>query len=151
MKRITILMLALVVACGVLSAPNAGAGWFEKKKPQRTEKPEWMTQPQRYEGPRMSFHSGILQQDGWTGWRLGETKIQFTKDCLITTEGASEGFLDAGREAIVMGPKFGDTILAWSVRVAQPEFMVGRNQSSEMRLETSETNPDCGKILEAPH
>ena len=151
MKRITVLLLALVMALGVVAAPEAGAGWFKKdKKPERTEKPDWMKKPQRYEGPRMSFHSGVLQQDGPSGWKLGETSIQLTKDCLITVDGAEEGYLDAGRDAIVMGPKFGDTILAWSIRVTQPDYTSGRNQNGDVRLIVSETNPNCGEIVEAP-
>ncbi|MDX2474781.1 MAG: hypothetical protein QNL91_13860 [Candidatus Krumholzibacteria bacterium] len=151
MKRITVLLLALVMALGVVATPEASAGWFKKdKKPERTEKPDWMKKPQRYEGPRMSFHSGVLQQDGQTGWKLGETSIQFAKDCLITTDGAEGGYLDAGREAIVMGPKFGDTILAWSIRVTQPDYTSGRNQNGDVQLIVSETNPNCGEIVEAP-
>ena len=150
MKTITILTLALVLTIGVVATPQADAGWFKKDKPERTEKPEWMKKPRRFDGPVMSFHSGVLQQDGWTGWKLGETKIQFTKDCFITTDGAEEGYLDAGREAIVMGPKIGDTILAWSVRVLQPDFSMGPNRSSEVQLQPSEADSDCGEIIRAP-
>ena len=151
MKRITILTLALVFTLGVTVAPTADAGWLKKDKAKRTEKPEWMKKPQRYdEVPTMSFHSGVLQQDGWTGWKVGETKIQFAKDCLITSDGAETGSLDAGRKAIVMGPKFGDTILAWSVRVIKPEFTVGRTTSAGVQLQYSETNPNCGEVIQSP-
>jgi hypothetical protein len=151
MKRITVLLLALVMALGVVATPEAGAGLFKKdKKPERTEKPDWMKKPQRFEGPRMSFHSGVLQQDGLNGWKLGETTIQLAEDCLITTDGAEEGYLDAGRDAIVMGPQFGDTIVAWSIRVTQPAYMTGRNQSADVRLIVSDTNPDCGEVIGGP-
>ena len=150
MKRFTILMLMAVFAVGVIAAPAADAGWFKKDKPRRTEKPEWMKKPQRYEAPLMDFHAGILQQDGLTGWKLGEMKIQFDRDCLITTDGAEEGYLDAGREAIVMGPRIGDTILAWSVRVSQPGFAIGRTENSDTELKYSDTNHDCGEVIKAP-
>ncbi len=151
MKRITILTLALAFTLGTVMAPEAGAGWLKKDGPKRTEKPEWMKKPQRYDGPAMSFHSGILQQDGWSGWKLDEMKIQLAKDCLITTDGAEEGSLDAGRKAIVMGPRFGDTILAWSIRVTKPDFTIGRNVGSEVQLIYSDTNQDCGEIISAPY
>ena len=150
MKRTAMTTLALAFLIGVIAAPEAGAGWFDKKPPKRTEKPEWMKKPQRYEGPVMSFHSGVLQQDGWSGWKLGETKIQFSKECLITTDGAEEGFLDAGRNAIVMGPKFGDTILAWGVRVTRPDFTLGPSVNSEVQLKASDTSSDCGEVISAP-
>lgn len=151
MKRTMILMTALVLALGAVSAPDADAGWFNKDKAQRTEKPEWMKKAQRYNDlPTMSFHSGVLQQDGISGWKLGETNVQFAKDCRITTDGVEGASLDAGREAVVMGPKFGDTILAWSVRIQQPEFSVGHTTSSEVQLQYSETNPNCGEVIKAP-
>ncbi len=150
MKRITVVTLALVFVIGVFAAPNADAGWFNKKKSDRTEKPDWMKKPKRYDGPVMSFHSGVLQQDGWTGWKLGETKIQFADECLITTDGVAGGVLDAGSNAIIMGPKFGDTILAWSVRVQKPDFMTGRAPNSEVQLKYSESNSNCGEVITAP-
>ncbi len=151
MKRITILMLALIFVLGTVAAPGADAGWLNKKKPKRTEKPEWMKQAQRYDKvPTMSFHSGVLQQDGISGWKLGETSIQFAKDCYISTDGVEGGSLDAGRDAVVMGPKFGDTILAWSVRVQKPSFTMGRTVSNEVQLQYSDTNPDCGEVIQAP-
>ena len=150
MKRITIFTLALAFMLGVVATPEANAAWFKKKQSKRTDKPEWMKKPQRYDGPTMTFHSGMLQQDGWTGWKLGETKIQFAKECLITTDGVEGGALDAGREAIIMGPKFGNTILAWSVRVLKPSFMIGRTPNSEVQLEYSKTNPNCGEVIKAP-
>lgn len=150
MKRITIITLALVFVLGVVAVPSADAGWLKKDKAKRTEKPDWMKKPQRYEGPTMSFHSGVLQQDGWTGWKLGETKIQFAKECLITADGVEGATLDAGREAVIMGPRFGDTILAWSVRVLKPSFAMGRSMNSDVKLQYSETNRDCGEVISAP-
>ncbi len=151
MKRITVAMLALVFAAGLALAPVADAGWFKKDKPKRTEKPEWMKKARRYDNmPTMSFHTGVLEQDGWTGWKLGETKLQFSKDCLITAEGSEEGFLDAGRQAFVMGTKAGDTIVAWSVRVSRIEASVQNSYDSNIKVQKSEANPNCGEIESAP-
>lgn len=151
MKRITATLLALIFAFGLGVAPDADAGWRKKDKPKRTEKPEWMKKPHRYgDGPTMSFHSGVLQQDGWTGWKLGETKLQFAKDCVFTGDGAAEGVLDAGRRAFVMGPRVGDTIVAWSVRVGYIEAPIENSDDSNVSVEKSEANPHCGEIKDAP-
>ena len=50
----------------------------------------------------------------------------------------------------VMGPKIGDTILAWSVRVTKPEFTMGRTVDSEVQLQYSNTNSRCGEVIHAP-
>ncbi len=151
MKRFTFLMLAAVFVIGATAAPQAGAGWFQKKeKPRRTEKPDWMKRPRRYEGTPMAFHSGILQQDGRTGWKLGDTPIQFAPDCLIMTDGSDEGYLDSGRQAIIMGPMIGETIMAWNVRVVQPEFMQKAPDLKGIRLKPSSVNPKVGEMTRAP-
>jgi len=150
MKRFTILLLAVSFSLGVLVVPTANAGWRGKDKPQHTEKPEWMKRPQRYEGAPMTFHSGLLQQDGITGWKLGENDIRFTPDCVITSEGAEKGYLATGREAIIMGSKIGTTIFAWSVRVMAPDFSSGNNSDRDIQLKPSTTNPACGEITKAP-
>ncbi len=151
MKRITVTLLMLVVAAGLFAGPDAHAGLFKKDKPKRTEKPAWMKQPHRYDNlPTMSFHSGVLEQDGWTGWKLGGTKLQLTKDCLISAEDSEEGFLDAGRRAFVMGPKVGDTIVAWSVRVSQIPAPIQNAYDGNTTVEKSTVNPNCGQIKNAP-
>jgi hypothetical protein len=151
MKRITIIVLALAIASGAVTALDAEAGIFSKKKSKRTEKPEWMKKPQRYENmPAMSFHSGVLQQDGWTGWKLGELKLQFAKDCQITTAGTDEGYLDAGRQAFVMGPQVGDTIVAWNVRVSATTLATTDGHQPHVQAKKSESNPNCGEIVRAP-
>jgi len=151
MKRITVTLLVLIFTAGLIVAPDADAGWLKKDKPKRTEKPDWMKKPHRFENmPTMSFHSGVLEQDGWTGWKLGETKLQFAEDCVIIADGAVDGVLDAGRPAIVMGPKVGDTIVAWSVRISHIEAPIQNTYDSEVSVEKSEANPYCGEIKNAP-
>lgn len=151
MKRITIILLVLAFAAGAVAAPEAEAGLFKKDKSKRTDKPEWMKKPQRYEDmPAMSFHSGVLQQDGWTGWKLGELKLEFAKDCEITAAGSEEGFLDAGRQAFVMGPRVGDTIVAWNVRVSAAVLETAPTVHANVEAIESETNPNCGEIVRAP-
>lgn len=152
MKRLTILALALAFTVGALAAPTAEAGLFKKSnKSRRTEKPEWMKQARRYEDmPSMSFTAGVLQQDGWTGWKVDETKIRFAKDCEITTDGVEDSELTAGRQAIIMGPRIGDTIVAWSVRVVRPDFTSGGSFSSEIEKIMSDSSPDCGEYVRTP-
>ncbi len=151
MKRIMVTILASVITLGLVTATEAGAGWFKKSEAPRTEKPDWMKKPRRYENlPAMSFHSGVLQQEGWDGWKLGEVKLQLAQDCLITTAGAADGFLRAGRQATVMGPKVGDTIVAWSVRVTQESVPAPAVYDANLVLRKSEANPNCGEIVQAP-
>ena len=150
MKRITVTILTLVIALGLVTASEAGTGWFKKSKAPRTEKPDWMKKARRYENlPAMSFHSGVLRQDGWTGWKLGELKLQLAQDCLITTEGADNGSLRAGRQATVMGPRVGDMIVAWSVRINQASVPAPAMHDANLVLRKSETNPNCGEKVGA--
>lgn len=151
MKKIAIFGLALVVCCGVLATPQAEAGWLKKDKAKRTEMPEWMKKAQRFDNvPEMSFLSGELQQDGWTGWKVGEVKIQFAKGCVIMMDGEEGASLDSGRSVMVMGPRNGDTITAWNISIEQPSFKVGRTFNSEVELRESNVNSDCGEVIKAP-
>jgi hypothetical protein len=152
MKRTIIAGLVLVLTAGVFAAPGVEAGLFKKSKSKRTEMPEWMQAPRRFDrAPTMAFVSGTLDQDGWTGWKIGETKLQFAEDCQISSEGAAISSLEAGTEVVVMGPRVGDTIVAWSVRVQKPDFSVGRKVDHETELIYSETNPNVGEIVKAPY
>ncbi len=149
MKCTTTILLVLFIAAGTLAAPGADAGFFEKKKPERTEKPDWMTRPQRYENlPAMHFSSGILQQEGHTGWKLGDISIQLAKDCIIN--GDDSASLSAGSEAVVMGPRVGDTIVAWSIRMLKPSFDVGLTESYGVQLRPSTSNSNLGEMINAP-
>lgn len=151
MKRIIGAGLALALVVGVLAAPPAEAGLFKKKKPKRTEMPEWMKEPKRFEDtPRMGFVAGTLERDGWSGWKVGDMSLQFSKNCRFTSGGVELTDLDPGSEVLVMGPRIGTTLVAWSVRVQQPDFMVGRNVGNETQLLVSEANPDCGEVIQAP-
>jgi len=151
MKRFATFGLALVISCGVLAAPHAEAGWFNKKKPNRTEKPEWMKTAQRFDNvPRMSFLAGELKQDGWHGWKVGEVKIQFTKDCKIMLDGEEGASLSSGRSVMVMGPRVGNTIMAWNISMAAPSFTTGRTYNSEVQLLQSAVSSDCGEVISAP-
>lgn len=151
MKRMTVISLVLALAFGAVAAPKADAGWFRKDKSNRTEKPEWMKKARRYnELPAMSFHSGVLQQDGRTGWKLGESKLQFAADCLVTLDGAEGASPEAGRRAVVMGPHVGDTIVAWTVRIAAPTTNADTKYDSNVEIRSSVSNPNCGEIVRAP-
>lgn len=153
MKRTALITFLLAFAIGAVVAPDASAGMFNKNKgkAKRTEKPEWMKQPRRFDNqPTMAFQTGVLQQDGWTGWTLGDLSLQFTKDCVVMEDGAESGNLTAGRTAVVMGPKFGDTILAWNIRVLKPSFAYPSGPGEGVQIEYSDTNPNCGEIISSP-
>ncbi len=152
MKRTTMILL-LLTGLGGAVAPAATAGMFNrnKDKNERTEMPAWTQVPRRFDTmPTMSFHAGVLQQDGWSGWKLGELKLQLAPDCVIATDGVETGYLDAGRTAVVMGTRTGDTILAWSVSVKKPDYLVASAMDSNVQLKVSETNTHCGEVISAP-
>ena len=150
MKRITVVLLALAVAAAAFVGPNATAGMFKKDKFKRTEKPEHLKKPRRFtDRPPMSFHAGELQQDNWTGWQLGELKLKFADDCLVTQNGAVVGRLTAGRQAVVMGNKVGDTIVAWTVQIRGRQPASLDYLGADIQEKKSVTNPNCGEILRA--
>jgi len=117
MKRATIILLAVVVGITFTTVVDADAGWFGKDKKEKEDK-----RIHRYDKyPTMEFHKGVLGRGLGVGWRLGELDVQFMKDCEIYTDGTEEGSLREGRTAVIMGSRWGNTIVAWQVRVLSQE------------------------------
>ena len=115
---VPVLILALVVTCG----DTAVAGLFGRSKDKDTEKElkTWRFDRQ----PTMNFARGILSQDSYgSGWDLGEITIHVTKKCKVIGEDGKQTVLRAGREAVIMGPRVGNTIVAWQIRILEPNFM----------------------------
>jgi hypothetical protein len=125
MKRTIIIALALVLVFGLATAE---AGQRDKKsrkaskKGQRTEMPDNWSQVRYDQFPTMSYLAGMLNRDGWHGWSLDGVSLVLKDDCTITVDGQSDGFLQEGRKAIVMGSRTGDTMVAWSVRVMGMDY-----------------------------
>ena len=148
MKNFKLAMIGLGLALTVMVVTDAEAG--RRKKPEkeaRTEKTEEMMKPHRFDNlPTMDFLGGILTRDAHSGWKIGETPLYLHGDCVITMDGAAEGWLEEGREAVVMGARVGGGISAWSIHVAQPQYKtIGLSQSNE--LKEAGPNPNVGKIV----
>lgn len=154
MKRITMAVLAFGLLATV-AAPNAAdAGLFSRDRNKRlssmrTDMPEEMKEPKRFDLlPRMSFHLGTLSRGG-AGWELGGVNLRLAKDCTIIEGGAMGGSLVEGNRAVVMGPRFGQTLIAWQVRVIDD---AGFRSSYEegVTVESSGSDPSVGRIVSAP-
>lgn len=146
--KLTTICLGLALVLTAVTAVGADAGMFGKsKKEKRTEKSEEEMAPRRFDKyPNMQFMGGTLSQDAHTGWKLGETPLYLAKDCVITMEGSDEGYLEEGREAVVMGSMVGGTISALAINVMQPVYKtIGMGDSQELK-EPGE-NPNVGVIL----
>lgn len=116
--NILVLVLALVVTCG----DPAAAGIFGRSKDKDTEKDLKTYRFDRQ--PTMSFARGILSRDAYgSGWDLGEVSVQVTEKCKIIGEDGEKTVLREGRESMVMGPRVGNTIIAWQIRILEPDFM----------------------------
>jgi hypothetical protein len=148
MKHLKLAMICLGLALTVMVVTEAEAGRTKKpKKDSRTEKTEEMKKPRRFDNqPTMDFLGGTLSQDAHTGWKIGGTSLYLRKDCVIIMDGTEGGWLEEGRQAVVMGSRVGNAISAWSIHIAQPEYKtMGLGQSKE--LKEAGPNPNVGKIL----
>ena len=132
---VPVLILALIVTCG----DNAVAGLFNRSKDKDTEKElkAWRFDRQ----PTMNFARGILSQDSYgSGWDLGEITVHVTKKCKVIGEDGEKTVLRAGREAVIMGPRVGNTIVAWQIRILEPNFMQPMGDSGIV-AKTCEADP----------
>ena len=145
--KMTIIGLGLVAL--TMTASDAEAGKYKKPaKGSRTEKTEEMSIARRFDNyPDMEFHGGIITRDAHAGWKIGEFPLYLNKDCVITMDGEVDGWLEEGREAVVMGARMGGAITAYAVHVSQPEFAsVGTSASEE--LKESGPNRNVSKIVQ---
>ena len=148
MKHLKLATICLGLALTAMAAADVEAGWFKKsnQKP-RTEKTEEMQKPARFDHyPAMQFMGGVLTRDAHSGWKIGETQLYVAANCVITSEGSEEGWLEEGREAVVMGSKVGDAISAWSIQVSRPEFE-SRDFRQSGNLKEPGANPNVGVLL----
>ena len=148
MKSLKLTLICLGLVFLVTSVAEVDAGWLEKpKKQQRTEKTEEEIKPHEVDYlPTMSFVGGTLSREAHTGWKVGETPLYLSKDCVITMAGEEEGYLQEGREATVMGVRMGNAINAWSIVISEQSYM-SQGQSSSTELKEAGPNPNVGKIV----
>ena len=140
MKRAIPAVLILALVLSTMAVPEAGAGWFNKGKDKDQES---KTTPRYDLYPSLSFHKGVLDRGMGQAWRLDDVNLQVRSDCVITSDFGGEAVLVEGREAIVMGSRIGDTIIAFRVRIVKPDRPNdGVRKSSEVR--PSDVDPTVG-------
>jgi hypothetical protein len=121
MKKMTILTLALTLLVTVSVTDGANASWFKKDKKVEAESPA-----HRFElFPSMSFFSGTIRQDTYSGWRLDDMSLQLMGSSSVSMDGSDEAYLQEGQSVVVMGVKYGSTVVAYRVRVLKPDYGYG--------------------------
>ena len=140
-----ILWVALIMAVAFLAADDAHAGWFDKKKDVGEE---GRAKSHRYDFlPSMGFHQGTLRRDNFGGWTLDEMSLHVMPKAKVTEEGL-ESYLAEGRKAIIMGPRVGDTIVAWRVRILESDYNVRRDASRDHAIIWSEEDRTVGESMD---
>lgn len=140
MKNIVLLTLVLTVLVATSIPGEAHAGWFKKDK--KVEVNETIHRFELF--PSMAFFSGTLQRDLHAGWRLDGLSLQLIDKNAVTIDSSGEGFLKAGRQAIVMGVKHGTTLVAYRVRVMEPDYGYGHMDAAEEVTEGPHPNISIG-------
>ena len=151
MKYLKPAMICLCLVATLTMVAEAEAGEIKiPSKGARTEKTEEMMKPVRFDNyPPMSFMSGVLSHDPQVGWKLGETPLYVSGNCVITLEGEEEGRLEEGRKAVVMGSMVGDGISALTVNVSRPQF--GKRPASPSDgIKEAGPNPNVGVYVKRP-
>jgi hypothetical protein len=138
MKRILTTM-AICATVALLVGTTAEAGLFGKdKKKDAQQHKTW-----RYDRyPKMSFHAGVLRQDGRTGWKLGDTDLVLDEKCIVF--GAGGGQLQGGRTAVVMGVRTAGTIVAWTVQIQKSSTSLPSLDDDDTQIEWSISDPTVG-------
>lgn len=137
MKRI-LTTLALCAAVALLVGPTAEAGPFSKDK-KKDARPAKTWRYDRY--PDMSFHQGVLRQEGRSGWKVGDLNLVLDEKCRIFGEGGDQ--LQAGRTVVVMGARVGNTIVAWTVQTQKATRSVP-SLDKDTQIEWSTSDPTVG-------
>ena len=140
MKRTIPVALILVLALSTMVAPEAGAGWLDKLKNKDKEN---KAAPRYDLFPSMTYHKGVLSQGAGHSWQLDGVNILVRSDCAITSELTAEAVLGEGQEALVMGTRLGDTIVAYRVRLVKPDYMNDGSVKSS-QVTPSEVDPTVG-------
>ncbi len=127
MKRMMFITLALAILVTVSITDEANAGWFTKDKNEEVD-----NKAHRFElFPSMSFYSGTIRRDTYAGWLLDNLSLQLVSKSSVIMDGTEKGFLQEGKSAMVMGVKYGNTLLAYRVRVMKPDYEYAQNDVVE--------------------
>ena len=125
-NRMHILIPVLVLVLAIAAGDPAQAGIFGKSKQKDTkELTTW-----RYDRlPSMSFVRGTVGRDAMTDWHVDQIQVHLAKKCRIVDSDGEKARMSDGDEVVIMGPRIGNTVVAWHIRVLDASFMhVSENQ-----------------------
>ncbi len=139
-KKLHILIPVLVMIVAASAATDTQAGLFGRNK-DKEKTGTWRF----HRSPTMGFTCGTLSRDGIAGWELNGMRVVLAKDC--TTVGAGGGTYRPreGDHVMVMGPRAGDTIVAWQVRHLAPNHRSAAPGSDEV-IKWSNVDRTVGEI-----
>lgn len=153
MKRTTAITLALCVLSGVAVTPDADARTRPQSKTlssERTVMPPEYLQPHKFDRlPTMQFFSGRLQRDNFGGWRVGNYELRTSSTTVVTDPAGAGAMLEEGREVVVMGVAYGQTLEGWNVRMTGSASSQGA-VSPDVDKRASDMDPDVGEITGGP-
>lgn len=139
-NKMHILIPVLVLAVAFTAVTEASAGLFGRGDKQTREMPEkWRFQ----RSPDMNFASGTVSQDIYAGWDIQGTRLVLSKKCRIVGKDGDPGELSDGDQVVVMGPRAGNTIVAWQITILPANVRVGQ-AAAEERIAWSESDRTVG-------
>lgn len=94
--------------------------------------------------PSMKFLRGTLQRDLLTGWEIGQVTVQLAPDCRVVGNEGRPADLQEGRQVLVMGPRAGNTIVAWRIQVIKEAYTAGMAHPGES-IEWSDADSTVGE------
>ena len=139
-KKLHILIPVLVLIVAASAATDTQAGLFGRNK-DKEKTGTWRF----HRSPTMGFTAGTLSRDGISGWELNGMRIILAKDCQTVGTAGGTYNLREGDQVMVMGPRAGNTIVAWQIRRLTPNGGTAAPGSGEM-VEWSEVDRSVGEI-----
>ncbi len=143
MKSKTLILvpaLALLLAGAVALEAEAGLFGRDKDKDTERELTTW-----RYDRlPTMDFARGRIRKDTLSAWEIGSTQVAFSPDCKIIDSFGEPCRLGDGNEVMIMGPRAGNTIVAWQVRVLKPDYLTAGSGKKRSTITWSDSDPTVG-------
>jgi len=119
------MVLALVVAASLVSVDSALA-WGKKKKKKQATQEKFQKAVNLHKYPDMVFKRGLLKQDVYGNWNLGDTPLAFGRNSRITSDDPDrkQGRLVEGREAVVVGHLTGGALVIHRATVLGSDEMM---------------------------
>lgn len=143
MKRATTIMLAVLLT-SVWTA-EASAGWLGCRTADNDARQPLV---HRFPGTVQRFlQAGVLRDGGGDRWLLDDTELVLPFDSLVLDERGRRGFLQSGRQVLVLGAWYGDAVVARVVRFRPERGYDAAVERERYGIQWSEVNPDVGQGL----